>query len=105
MDGPFGWSRISGPDLLSVKDRLMALERMRWSEILDRRTGNHQPKVILISATAQGRLDELDIVVERLVSLRLTNTERIWGIREEAVCSMLWWDPEHQVWPTRQRNT
>lgn len=105
MDGPFAWRGISGPDLLRVQDYLTRLERMKWSEILGRSTGNHQPKVNLISAAAQQRLRELDIEVERLVSLRLTSLERIWGIREEAACSMLWWDPKHRVYPTRQRRT
>lgn len=105
MDGPFGWREISGTDLFRVKDHLIALERMKWSEILDRSTGNHQPKVTLVSPAAQKRLRKLGIEVERLVSLRLTGVERIWGIRDEAVCSMLWWDPRHQIYPSKLRHT
>jgi len=103
MDGPFGWKDISGQDLRDVKDYLVKLERMKWSEIFQRRSGNHQPQVVRISPAARRRLGELGIEVERLVSLRMTNMKRIWGIRDEAVCSVLWWDPRHEVFPSKRR--
>ena len=43
--------------------------------------------------------------VDRLISLRVSSRERIFGILDKAVLRLLWWDPEHQVYPSPQKHT
>ena len=33
-------------------------------------------------------------------SLRLSGQERVWGILDQGVLSVLWWDPDHAVCPS-----
>lgn len=63
---------------------------------------NHGVQLYKLCGEAQRRLRELgyDAQIEELYTLRLAGRERIWGIRECNVFSLLWWDPNHQVCPT-----
>jgi hypothetical protein len=43
--------------------------------------------------------------VEAVLSLRISARERVWGILDGPALQVLWWDPEHQVYPVERRNT
>ncbi len=42
---------------------------------------------------------------DALVSLRLGAKKRIWGVLEGSVLYVLWWDPHHEVYPSKKRHT
>jgi hypothetical protein len=42
--------------------------------------------------------------VEAVLSLRISARERVWGILDGPALQVLWWDPEHQVYPVERRN-
>ena len=79
-------------------------ETMTWGEILGRH--HHAIAVNDIIKPAQNRLEQLghDDQAE-LVSFRLSNIERIWAIRSGEQAFLLWWDPNHEIYPSRLRNT
>ena len=54
---------------------------------------------------AKRRLENREIETDELISLRMGTKKRLWGIREGSVFHILWWDPEHQVWPTEMQHT
>ena len=85
-------------------DRLQSFESMTWREI--ERDGKHHPMShVAISAKARRRLAELPHVdPELLYSLRITQRRRLWGIRQGRVFRILWWDPEHTVYPMDIKN-
>lgn len=108
MVEPFGWHKVSGTELQNVRQRLASLESMTWKEILYEGGGkrNHLIKVIDLCDAAQQRLaaigqDDIDSVM----SLGLTRVERIFGILENNVLRLLWWDPLHEVCPSAMKNT
>lgn len=106
FDSPFGWNAASKEDLLQVVHHLGELERLTLAEIFGQRNrGNHQPRPQQLGKPAQSRLKKIKLDPERLVSLRLTGTKRIWLIREGSILSLLWWDPQHQVWPQATRSS
>jgi len=39
---------------------------------------------------------------ERIASLRVSGPKRLWGLRFEHEFSIIWWDPAHEVWPTKR---
>ena len=39
------------------------------------------------------------------IAKRLSNTERVYGLRLEGVLSLLVWDPGHQVCPSEKKHT
>lgn len=105
--GPFGWHRISSAEAFEIRKKLGDLEKLTWGEILlKRKHWNHQVAVSGICKAAQDRLEAIGYGdLEMIVSLRLSGAERVWGVLHEAVLTLLWWDPNHQVWPTAPKNT
>jgi hypothetical protein len=90
-----------------VKDvvrKLYAFDGMTWSDLKGK--NHHDIPIHKISREAQKRLVEIKKDdSDNLFSLRLSNKERLWGIREGNVFSVLWWDPEHTVYPCEKKNT
>jgi hypothetical protein len=80
---------------------------MTWREILiDGRKQNHFIGVWQICGEAQRRLEEVGYGdLKKIVSLRLTGKEKIWGVMEEGTLAILWWDPEHTVYPVEKHHT
>lgn len=107
IDGPFGWRTIEAAKLDAVRERLSHFESMTWHEILTAgKKQNHAIKVEQLSDAARKRLEEIDRDdIEGLVSLRIAGKERVWGIRDRDVLRLLWWDPEHRVYPSKQKGT
>jgi hypothetical protein len=101
MVDPFGWHRLDGPTLRSVRERLSLFETMSWSEILvASKKQNHSIHVQDLAKRAQDRLDEMGIALDEVVSLRLSGKERVFGYLENGVLVLLWWDPDHEVCPS-----
>ncbi len=105
LQGPWGWGEIDHAFFFNdILPKIQNYESMSWFDILNR--NNHEVKVGLISKEAQKRLTELKLDdFETLVSLRLTGTQRIWGIKMQNVFKLLWWDPEHKVYPSKLKHT
>ncbi|MBL8221052.1 MAG: hypothetical protein JNL62_17595 [Bryobacterales bacterium] len=104
---PWGWDTATPEELKEIHAKLSELERRTWSEILVKSAyQNHRVRVTQVCPDAQRRLDELGYGdLEHLVSLRLGATERVWGVLNEAVLTLLWWDPNHSVYPVQMKNT
>lgn len=66
---------------------------------------NHQIPVKQLGKAARDRLMQLGFDdFDSLLSLRVTKTERIWGVKATNGISLLWWDPEHTVYPMNIAN-
>ncbi|MGE0083713.1 MAG: hypothetical protein AB7S75_04770 [Desulfococcaceae bacterium] len=105
LNGPWGWMEISHRVFLdNILPKLQHFESMSWHEILGR--NNHEVEVEKISKKAQKRLTDLKLDdYETLVSLRLTGPQRVWGIKMQNIFKILWWDPNHEVYPSTLKNT
>ena len=99
---PYGWHTLDADKLKSIREKLGHFETMTWNEILVKgKKRNHSVSVSSLCPSALKRLKDLgQIHVEELVSLRLSGPERVWGVRERGVLTVLWWDPLHQVCPS-----
>lgn len=100
MSGPFGWHEIEKDKLDDIRRRLLELENLTWNEILvGRKHWNHAVSTVKLCKEARDRLTELNLDDrDELISLRLSNRERIWGYKLEGAMTLLWWDPNHDVW-------
>lgn len=94
-----------------ILDKLISFEGLTWAQILSysggRRNGtnNHFEDVSILSSEAQKRLEKLHIYVDQILSLRLTGTLRIYGIMENGVFNVLWYDPLHEICPSTKRHS
>lgn len=105
--GPFGWHQVDGFLTLKLREKLAHFESRTWNEILvQSNKQNHAVDKNRLSRVAQRRLEALQADdVDSLVSLRLSGRERVWGILRGAILDLLWWDPEHQVYPSLKKHT
>ena len=102
QDGPWSWRR--SPFWKDVHPRLAALENMTWAEIPE--TGSHAIASKDMPHPAQKRLEELQLDdVDEIWSLRVSSRQRIWGIRDGRSLKLLWWDPNHKVFPSPKKHT
>ena len=105
FEGPWGWNKIGELSLFkSIHDKLKNFETMTWAAIEGHES--HLIDVKNISKEAKQRLqiikqDDLD----QLFSFRLSGKQRLWGIRKEEILYILWWDPEHSVYPVPKKYT
>ena len=102
MEVPYGWQDLSREKLLQIIERLRALETMTWSDILVKgKKDNHEIPFGDLVRPAQACLKQVwQGGVDSVVSLRLTARERIFGIMDDGVLHLIWWDPEHEVCPS-----
>ena len=104
-DGKWGWNNLSCAKFLKLLWKKMRnFETMTWSEILGSK--HHMISVKDIIKPAQDRLRELDHDdQDELVSFRVSGSERIWAIRSEESSFILWWDPNHEIYPSSKKYT
>lgn len=107
MADVWGWHAVNSATLFSVHEKLSHLEARTWGEILvQSKYHNHFVAVWQICKPAQERLDALGYGdQDRVVSLRLSAKERVWGVMENGVLNVLWWDPDHTVYPVEKKHT
>lgn len=105
IDGPWGWTTIQKDTFFDqILPKIKNFESMAWKDILGR--SSHEVDVSKIGPAAQKRLVQLNLDdTEQLVSLHLSGKQRIWGIRVANTLRLLWWDPNHQVYPSKLRFT
>ncbi|MBK9166588.1 MAG: hypothetical protein IPM24_03890 [Bryobacterales bacterium] len=101
----FGWHKVQPEQLESIRSKLGDFEERTWGEILNARNNpNHPIPFHKLCDDARRRFRD-ENAPEAVVSLRLSGRERIWGVMENGVLSLLWWDPEHEVCPTLKKHT
>ncbi len=102
IDGPWGWQNIDKTYFFKhILPKIQNFESMMWKEILGR--DSHEVNVEQVSKAAQKRLTEIRLDdFERLVSLRFSAKERLWGVKINNILKIIWWDPKHEVYPTQK---
>lgn len=107
MKAPFGWDSISRDDMKQVIDHLKALEEKPWSEtLIGAKKHNHHCDVGGMCREARDCLaEDWQGGVDEALTIRLTNKKRVWGILEGPILYLLWWDPDHAVYPSLPKNT
>jgi hypothetical protein len=67
------------------------------------KTGSHFVEVVNMVPGAQERLMKIGKDEQaQLFSLRVAGRMRLWGVRDIAILRLLWWDPNHEVCPSRR---
>ena len=104
-DCPWCWNSLHGTALVDVMAHLANYESMTWAQI-EQGSGSHFVSTTDLIKVARVRLVEINQDdVDSLFSLRIGGKGRIWGIRDEHVLRILWWDAEHKVCPSPKKHT
>ncbi|MGV9006815.1 MAG: hypothetical protein ACOH1H_08780 [Brevundimonas sp.] len=98
-DGPFSWAAlVPGDKHRAVLQRLAAFEAMTWEQIIA--TKSHQIPLASLGREAKERLKAIERDDEdELMSFRIAGAERVWCFKDGSLMRVLWWDPEHKVYP------
>jgi hypothetical protein len=99
-EGSWGWHHIDIAVLLkAVLPKLNELETMTWEQVC--RAGSHPVDKQPLPQEAARYVAEhhADFVGEAPFSLRLRGAWRVVGYRTGNVLVVLWWDPEHRMFP------
>lgn len=104
---PWGWHSVDTNEIQEIHTKLCEYESKTWSEILvTERYRNHRVECHKLCKDAREQLEALGLDdQEQIVSLRLGSTQRVWGILDHHVLHLLWWDPQHLVYPSFKKHT
>lgn len=92
----------------TIKPALEELSKLTWSEILAQVTGgdrkrrkkHHDMEISTIAAEASKRWAERGLdLYDTAFRFRLGNKPRLWGFRTAAKFNIVWWDPDHKIYP------
>lgn len=90
-----------------IFEKFKLIETKKWHELeketfgKNQKSKNHWVDVEDLIKPARVRLHELKMDdQERLYSMRLTATQRVWGIRMQNYYRLLWFDFDHQICPS-----
>jgi hypothetical protein len=112
-DGEWHWPP-RGDDATEVFEFLTEMSQLTWREIRSQMTSggktgpqhkrHHFQAFDSVCSDAQKRIAELrlDEVAEELFRFRVRGERRLWGCVTENVFHVVWWDPNHQVYPTER---
>ena len=80
---------------------------MTWDEIFVKTKKHHHPvEVSKLLKEAQNRLLELEKDDwSELYSIKIGGTLRIWGMKDGQYFQVLWWDPKHEICPSKLKHT
>lgn len=112
LEGKWSWGETRQWSNEEWNNRILynlnELSKLPWSEIYAQRTGgkerhkkHHDMSVELICDEAFKRW--LDIGLEEYDTafrFRFSNKQRLWGYRVFKVFNIVWWDPNHMIYPT-----
>lgn len=107
-DGPWGFNGTPGDDVAGLFRRLAKLEDMKTGEAFcgSGYPGKEYDIEAIPTALARERLDAIGLADMTTISVvRLGGLERVYGFRCGNVFHVVWWDPEHEIWPPQKKHT
>ena len=107
-DGPWGFGAVDGDRLRWLMERLAQFESMTVNEIFN--NGGYPGKDYDVhripTPAALARLEELQLAdMTKIWCLRLQGEPRLYGFLVGHAVHVVWWDPEHRIWPSRLKHT
>ena len=96
----------------TIVEKLKSYEGMTWDEILKatggKKTGNgnnsHYESISSLITEAQKRWSDLKLdEYDQVFSLRLTGAQRLYGLLQDGIFEIIWFDPIHEIYNSKRR--
>lgn len=107
-EGPWGLSRLGPAELGALFACMVKFETMTMMELFCRgeEPGKDYDVATLPTKGALDRLEALKLSdMTEISRLRIGGAGRLYGFRIANVFHVLWWDPKHEIWPSKKRNS
>ena len=103
LDHPeWGWGKLKIEDFFEIlTHRLHDYESMTWQDLSQRRSCHSMPVKNIVSK-AQARLYEKCPDIDTLYQVDVDRLCRIWGFRDRDFFYLIWHDPNHSVYETKE---
>lgn len=103
----YGWSSVSSADRDLIHDSLRGFEKMTAAEIF---AGGEPGKTYgnpgdIPNKTARDRFLDKYADEDEIHRLNCGGRCRLFGFRRGGVFLVLWWDPNHEIWPAKKKHT
>jgi len=98
QSGPWAFTKENVGEIVWSKifPFLRNIESQTWEEILiGSKKQHHTIPIEKLNKCARDRMNELNLDCDEVISFRLGNTLRLYGIWEIATCAILWYDKNH----------
>lgn len=109
MGGEWPCSAIDASTLLDVREKLTHFEKQKWSASAGSGSAGVVKRIPIadFQPSVQQRFTKLglDHLADALWEFRLGGKPRVWGVRVDDVCYIVWWDPHHSVYPSKKKRT
>jgi len=107
-DGPWGFSSVGGAVLCEILGHLKKFESMTLNEVFH--YGGYPGKDYDVDAIpnsgALARLEEAGLADQtKIWVLRCGGKPRLYGFLQGNVFHVVFWDPEHEIWPSQLKHT
>jgi hypothetical protein len=104
MEHPdWGWGKLTIEQFFAIlTGRLQDYEDMSWHDLLNRKSCHTMP-VSVIAGQAQARLSDRCPDIDTLHQIDIGKMGRIWGFKDRQRFYLIWYDPNHTVYPTQGR--
>ncbi len=89
-----------------IAAHLQSYESMTWRQIRANSDRDHpiEPDAIILKAQKKLRT-QTSYDFDELWRFRFTGAQRLWGMKVGAMFYVLWWDPQHKIYPSKLRHT
>lgn len=107
-DSPWAFDKMDAPTLIWLMGRLSNFESMTVNEMFNNgeEPGKHYDVAALPTRRSRDRLEEMGLGdMTRISRLRLGGKPRLYGFLVANVFHVVWWDPEHEIWPSAKNHT
>ena len=110
VGGPWCLTSIERDHFVDLLQRLKSFESMPCTQVFG--PGSEEGKVYLVeqlpNRDARDRLVELELDDQtEIARLRINGKRRLYGFFPDGGPDFyaLWWDPEHEIWPSPKKHT
>jgi hypothetical protein len=97
-------------------DFICEMAKLTWAQIEAQRVNekgkshkrHHSQEIHRLTSAAQKDLQKSklpDRFDDTMFRFRVAGAQRLWGFRRAHVFHVVWWDPDHQVYPTEKAHT
>lgn len=107
MEGEWGWQDLDAATVQEIIAKLRHFESMTLNEVFHRGDdpGKWYP-LAQLPGPAKTRLQHLKFDdADAIHRLRVSGSQRIYGFLINGVFHLVWWDPDHTVYPAPKKHT
>ncbi|HUX44658.1 MAG TPA: hypothetical protein VMV57_07905 [Terracidiphilus sp.] len=104
MVDPYSFHQLTAEELSRLRERLSNLETMTWNDIfVTAKKHNHSIPVHELRCEHARKWMKANMPDQlELWTLRVTGVERVWGVFSEGAYQIIFWDPQHRIYPSER---